>query len=225
MMRCNTVRASFVLGQQTGRNIYLTPELYIKMYLYRPATFVLLCLVVTGCLPTQDDTPLPRLYDNLEYKDNVSRLLGHGGKTVTVGSKTLATDIIWKDSSGSDRSLLELQGDVIVLNMWATWCIPCLDELPYLKEISEEYAPQGVHMIGISIDRAKEPFKSVIDFGYLYDLHYQLVVDSSATAYINYGGTGTIPMTFVIDRQGYIQYIFPAKVKREDLIDAIESLL
>ena len=225
MIGCNTIEAPFVLNPLPRRNIYLTPELYMQMYSYRLVLFVILCTGISGCVPTPDDTPLPRLYDHLEYKDNVSRLLGHGGKTVTIGSSTQATDIVWKDSAGNKRSLLELQGDVVVLNMWATWCIPCLDELPYLKEISETYAPQGVHMLGISIDRVDEPFRSVFDFGYLYDLRYQLVVDSSATAYINYGGTGTIPMTIVIDRDGFVQYVFPAKVKKEDLIEAIESLL
>lgn len=225
MMTCNNINRSFVLGHRLRENIYFAPELYILMYSYSLATLIILCSAITGCLPTQDDTPLPRLYDSLEYRGNVSRLLGHGGKVVTVGSTSLATDIIWKDSSGNRRSLLELQGEVVVLNMWATWCPPCLEELPDLKAISEEYAPEGVHFIGIAIDRDHEPFKSVLDFGYLYDLHYQLILDSSATAYINYGGTGSIPMTYVIDREGFIQHIFPARVNKADLINAIESLL
>jgi thiol-disulfide isomerase/thioredoxin len=197
------------------------------MYFLRICCIFFLCEAMSGCLPSSegDDFSLPRIYDTVGFKANVSRLFGDGGKTVKDNTGTLASNIIWKDSLGATHSLKELGGEVIVLNMWASWCGPCRDEMPALQEIANEYTSSGLRMIGISIDRAHEPFRSVLEFAKDYGVNYQLIVDSTATAYINYGGNGDIPWTYIIDRDGYIQYSFHGQASKEQLIEAIETLL
>jgi peroxiredoxin len=196
------------------------------MMLFRFSSIFIVCIALYGCVPSpEESTPLPRLYDTVEYKANVSRLFGDGGKTVIDNFGTRASDIVWKDASGTLHSLQELQGEVIVLNMWATWCVPCRRELPVFQDIADEYASSGVRMIGIAIDHVQEPFRLVSEFATDYDITFQLIVDSAATSYINYGGTGDIPRTYVIDRNGYIQHIFVGEAKKEQLVEVIEALL
>jgi len=182
-------------------------------------------VVISGCVPTQEDTPVPRIYDSLEYKANVSRLLGDGGKNTEDQYGTIASDIIWKDSAGTERSLKALSGKVVVLNMWAAWCEPCREEMPDLQQLANDYKDNDVYVIGISIDRAREPFRSVLEFARDYSVNYQLILDSAATAYINYGGTGDIPKTYIIGRDGYIQYTFTGKATKSTLDEAIQSVL
>jgi thiol-disulfide isomerase/thioredoxin len=188
---------------------------------------VILLAGIFGCAPSpNENTPITRLYDTVSYLSNVSRLFGDGGNTVTDNIGTFASNLIWKDSSGAERSLDEFIGsEVIVLNMWATWCGPCREELPDLQEIADEYADDGVRVIGISIDRAREPFSSVYDFATYWNISYQLIVDSSAVAYMNYGGNGSIPRTYIIDRNGYIRYTVEGRATKEEFIEAIETLL
>lgn len=181
--------------------------------------------VLSGCLPTQEDTPLPRVYDSLEFKSNVSRLLGNGGKNVEDMYGIIASNIVWKDSAGNERSLQELSGKVIVLNMWAAWCGPCREEMPDLEQVSREYSADDVAVIGVSIDRAREPFRTVVEFAKDYSISYQLILDSAATSYLNYGGTADIPITFIIGRDGYIQYKFVGKATKSKLDEAIQSVL
>jgi thiol-disulfide isomerase/thioredoxin len=195
------------------------------MSLDRLVTIVILTAALGGCIPTPEDAELPRIYDTLEYKLNVSRLFGDGGKLQTDANGTLASNIIWKDSTGVLRSLEEYQGNVIVLNMWASWCGPCRAELPDLQALADDYRTSGVRLVGVSIDRVQEPFRSVLEFAKDYDVTYQLIVDSAARAYLNYGGTGDIPRTYVIDRDGYLYHTFIGQVDREQLEEAIQAIL
>lgn len=56
-------------------------------------------------------------------------------------------------ASGTDVVLADLQGEVVLLNTWATWCTPCKEEMPWLQTLHERYAEQGLQVVGVSIDR------------------------------------------------------------------------
>ena len=56
------------------------------------------------------------------------------------------------DYDGNTVRLTDLEGQVVLLNVWATWCIECLEEMPYLNELNKEYSPSGLKTLSVSID-------------------------------------------------------------------------
>jgi len=104
------------------------------------------------------------------------------------------------DLEGNVVSLSDFEGDVIILDMWATWCPPCRQEIPFLVSLYEEYKDRGLAVVGVGLDRGGAsvlaPF--VEENGVTYTI---LVGDDSIGRL--YGVSG-IPMTLMIDRNGLV---------------------
>ena len=99
---------------------------------------------------------------------------------------------------GGPISLASLRGKVVVINFWASWCIPCKQEAPRLQEVSERYAAQGVVVLGID---AQDFTGDARRFANRYRLTYPIVHDGSGQTLNPYGVTG-FPETFFVDRAG-----------------------
>lgn len=95
-------------------------------------------------------------------------------------------------------SLASLRGKVVVLNFWASWCIPCKQESPRMQEAYARYRDQGVVVLGID---AQDFTGDARRFAEKYGLTYPIVHDGSGTTLTPYGVTG-FPETFFVDRQG-----------------------
>src|SRR5437868_14618822 len=67
-------------------------------------------------------------------------------------SKTLDSAPRYRDRDGQSHALTELKGHVSVVNFWATWCVPCREEMPRLQRLANEYAPKGVTFIALCLD-------------------------------------------------------------------------
>lgn len=104
------------------------------------------------------------------------------------------------DLHGADVSLADFEGKVVVLDLWATWCPPCRQEIPFLVELYEEFEAQGLVVVGVGLDQGGAPTLApfVEENGITYPI---LVGDRDVQA--AYGVTG-IPTTFVIGRDGRI---------------------
>lgn len=63
---------------------------------------------------------------------------------------------VFKDGSGADITLGALEGEILVVNLWATWCAPCIEELPSLARLAEATRGQGIKVVAISVDRADQ---------------------------------------------------------------------
>lgn len=97
-----------------------------------------------------------------------------------------------------------LVGKVVVLNLWATWCNPCRAELPLLEALHKEFAPQGMEMIGVSIDAAGAGL-DIRDFVAEYGMTYKIWLDPDHQFALRFLTVG-VPETFVIDRNGVIRW-------------------
>ncbi len=64
---------------------------------------------------------------------------------------------------GDEISLSEFRGDVVLLDFWATWCVPCMDELPRLKQLYADYHDQGFHIVGVSLDTNEASLSQVLE--------------------------------------------------------------
>ena len=107
----------------------------------------------------------------------------------------------FSDLAGSDRTLLDWQGKVRVVNFWATWCEPCREEIPALQRVQAKFAANGLETIGISIDHADKVRQFAKNMAITYPL---LLGDASVIDVARALGNraGGLPYTLVIDAQG-----------------------
>ncbi|HTZ19799.1 MAG TPA: TlpA disulfide reductase family protein [Opitutaceae bacterium] len=127
----------------------------------------------------------------------------------------------WKlrDLDGQFVDSAQFKGKVVVLDFWATWCPPCLSEIPGYIALQEKYGQNGLTFVGVSLD--SEAPEAVKQFVAQHHMNYPVVLgDESITA--AFGGVEAIPTTFIIDRQGIIRY---RKVGAEKTADFEQRLL
>ena len=114
-----------------------------------------------------------------------------------------APDFQVKDLKGADLSLEKYRGQVVLLDFWATWCGPCIAELPNVKQTYEKYKGQKFQIIGISLDRSRKPLEAMIENDGLSWVHYW---DQNGNIANQYKVTG-IPSMFLLDGQGIIRKV------------------
>ena len=107
-----------------------------------------------------------------------------------------------RDLNGKTVSLSDFKGKVVVLDFWATWCPPCVKEIPHFIELYEQYKDKGFVMVGISVDR--EGVSVVKSFAGKHRINYPILMTDGQVDKA-YGGITAIPTTFVIDRAGNIR--------------------
>ena len=103
--------------------------------------------------------------------------------------------------AGGRLSLAELRGSAVVLNFWASWCIPCRDEAPLLTAANASYGPRGVRIVGVVYQDSAE---NALDFMRRYGQTYDALLDPDGRTAIDYGVFG-IPETFFIDASGVVR--------------------
>lgn len=122
---------------------------------------------------------------------------------VTVGSP--APDFAGATLVAPERAktLADYRGEVVVLNVWATWCLPCRTEMPSIQRLHEAYGPRGLRIVAVSID---DPGKKdeIRKFLAEYRLTFEVLHDSLQAVQQAYQTTG-VPETFVIGRDGIIR--------------------
>jgi cytochrome c biogenesis protein CcmG, thiol:disulfide interchange protein DsbE len=111
-----------------------------------------------------------------------------------------------------DLRLSSLRGKAVVLNVWASWCIPCKEEAPYLEEVWRSNRGRGLVIVGLD---AKDFRADARRFAERYELTFPLVYDGPGNELDGYGITG-FPETFVIDRAGRVVEAFAGAVSGED---------
>jgi cytochrome c biogenesis protein CcmG/thiol:disulfide interchange protein DsbE len=128
------------------------------------------------------------------------------------------------DGEGELR-LSSLQGKVVVLNTWASWCIPCKEEAPYLEQVWRDNRDRGVVVVGLN---AKDLRSDARRFVSRFDLTFPVVRDGSGDTIRKWGVTG-FPETFVLDREGRVIEAFAGAVNSDEdkkrLDSAIERAL
>ena len=123
--------------------------------------------------------------------------------------------------AGERLTLDALEGNAIVLNFWASWCIPCQQEAPMFERLWNEYRNQDVVFLGVNTDDTDSAaYEYIARFG----LTYPHAPDAGSRMEDAYRITG-IPETFVIDRNGEIVHHFVSEPRERDLRDEIERAL
>ena len=139
---------------------------------------VLLAMVLAGMIWVNRDRFVP---------------IGPGGKAPDYSVTTLGGDTV---------SIADFRDKVVVLNVWATWCEPCVREMPALQTLHEKMASEGVEVLGVSVDVGDNT--RVIEFAQALGVTFPILRDPSGDIQKAYAING-LPTTFVIDRKGRIR--------------------
>ncbi|MGD9044145.1 MAG: TlpA disulfide reductase family protein [Desulfobacterales bacterium] len=109
-------------------------------------------------------------------------------------------EIQLKDVFGNTVSLADFRGKVVFLNFWATWCPPCIIEMPPMEKLHRRYKDKDFAMVAINLQETDAQVKSFFD---KYKLSFTALLDSNGEV-ATWFGVGSLPTTFVLDKQGRI---------------------
>ncbi len=123
------------------------------------------------------------------------------------------------DLSGKPVSLGALRGRVVLLNFWATWCGPCLVEMPWFVKWEKEIS--GLAVVGVAMDDEAAPVR---DLAAHYGLNYPVVMGDARLAE-RYGGVYGLPVTLLIDRAGVVRFRHAGAVDVREVEAEIRGLL
>lgn len=117
---------------------------------------------------------------------------------------------------GGRITLEQFKGKPVVLNFFASWCVPCKDEAPMFSQAAVEYSPKGVIFLGIAYNDKEDKAK---EFASQFDLGFPIMMDDSSDkgrTSVKYALFG-VPETFFIDKNGIIQKHYPKPIERTEL--------
>ncbi len=123
-------------------------------------------------------------------------LLRPGASGPAVGDTTPNFQL--SDLGGRTLQLSDYRGKVVVLNFWATWCAPCVQEMPSLNRLTETYAPKGVVVLAVSVDDDEQALRQ---FAAKHELKMTILRDPDRKISRSYQ-TFQYPETYILDRQG-----------------------
>jgi len=129
------------------------------------------------------------------------------------------------DLDGDTVSLASLRDDIVLLNLWATWCPPCRIEMPHLQALHEELGDRGLRVVGVSVD-SEGSFGTVVRF--LDDLGIDfLILRDPAERVPHLYRTIGLPLTVLIDREGIVRWRHSGPLTADDprLRAALDELL
>jgi peroxiredoxin len=133
-------------------------------------------------------------------------------------------DFVVPDLAGRPVQLAALRGKVVFINVWATWCPPCIEEMPTIQRLYERLHDRGVEVLAISIDALGA--QVVAPFMEQYRLTFPALLDPKESI-VHLYHTGGVPESFVVDKQGRLveKVVGPRDWAHPQVIDMFERLL
>jgi thiol-disulfide isomerase/thioredoxin len=133
-------------------------------------------------------------------------------------------ELVLKDLFGVEQKLSSLRGRVVVLNFWATWCGPCVKEMPDLAAIQNQYAALGVQVVGASADTLAEQ-KTVREFIARVKINFPVWLGATTGEMARFGLGPALPGTAIIGRDGKIVAVYQGVIKEADLKKQLDTLI
>jgi thiol-disulfide isomerase/thioredoxin len=137
--------------------------------------------------------------------------------------EALLDSTMMHDADGKPKSLAAFKGQTVVVNFWASWCGPCVEEMPTLAQLNDEYSKKGVKFIGIGVDSEK----NVKAFLQKVPVDYPVYVSGFGGADLarNFGNTaGALPFTVVIDAKGAVRSTKLGQIQPAELKKTLDAL-
>ena len=122
----------------------------------------------------------------------------------------------WPDAQGIQQKLSKWENKPLIVNFWATWCAPCVQEMPELSALQTELVAKDIQLIGIGIDSAT----NIAEFSSKYKISYPLYVAGIAGTELSrsFGNqAGGLPFTVLIGRDGKVKKTYLGRLKMQEL--------
>jgi len=153
------------------------------------------------------------------------------GKPISVGTSKASAcsngqkclpEVSYTDTNGQVYTAKDLAGKVVVVNFWATWCKPCLKEIPDLSRVYEKYKGQGVIILGVLTDNPDS--NQLLNFQSDHEMTYP-VVRSNSDIMVSFMYPESLPTTFVYDRGGREVFTRVGAVSEQALAQVLAPLI
>ena len=125
-------------------------------------------------------------------------------------------DFAMKDLQGVERSISEWDGKALLINFWATWCIPCKREIPMLNELSNEYEGRDFEVLGIAVDTPE----NIQEFMQTIPLDYETLADEDVSQDVAFQFSNSflvLPFTVFLDHKGRVFWMQVEEIHREEV--------
>jgi thiol-disulfide isomerase/thioredoxin len=139
-------------------------------------------------------------------------------------TKVLLPQFSLPDITGTEQPISNWQGKILIINFWATWCPPCLEEVPGFIALQKEYTDKNVQFIGIAIDKAE----LVADYIRSININYPiLIAEKNGEQLVQQLGNTmkVIPYTLIVNPSNQIVYQHPGDLTKKELRAQIEPLM
>lgn len=174
-------------------------------------------VAVTGNVQKKKNVSVIRV-DTLEV---VAASLAERQASTTIGKEI---ELVLKDPFGTEQRLSSFKGRIVILNFWATYCIPCRKEMPDLAAIQNEYAALGVQVIGASADEPEDRDK-VLQFAKETKVNFPIWIGASTVDMMKFGLGTALPGTVIIDKDGRVARVISGVINRADLKKQLDLML
>jgi cytochrome c biogenesis protein CcmG, thiol:disulfide interchange protein DsbE len=132
-----------------------------------------------------------------------------------------APDLALPQLNGTPRTLRDLRGQVVLINVWTTWCPPCRAEMPAIQQAYAEYHDRGFTVLAVN---QREDAAAITSFLEQHGLMFPILMDSDGQASATYQ-TSALPSSFFIDRRGIIRTVYHGPLPPSVINGTIEQLL
>jgi peroxiredoxin len=143
-------------------------------------------------------------------------------RTIPVAVNYEAPSLTLSSLDGNEYSLEDYRGQVVLVNLWATWCPPCKAEMPTLDAFYQEHSDEGFMLIAINDGDKEEDINTFVEN---YGLSFQVWVDTEHKASIHAFKTQSLPSSFVIDREGVIRLRWVGEIEKDTMEEYVTPLL
>lgn len=143
-------------------------------------------------------------------------------RTVDPGDRVKGPVLEGDDLDGRPLSTTDFAGETIVVNVWGSWCAPCVKEAPVLSAVSKEYADKGVQFVGVDV---RDNVNAAKSFNRKYDVTYPSIDDRSGSTLLGFAESlpsQAIPTTWIIDAEGRVAVRILGEVTRTTLSDLVD---
>jgi thiol-disulfide isomerase/thioredoxin len=145
-------------------------------------------------------------------------------KASEVNNEVVDAKLALNDLSGVAQDLKTYNGRFVVVNFWATWCVPCKEEMPDLSAIQNDYAPLGVQVIGATADAEKDKAK-VLKFVRDVKVNFPIWLGLTNPQMESFGVGKALPATVIVNREGKIIWRKVGKIDAAELRKELDKLL
>lgn len=131
-------------------------------------------------------------------------------------------DLVLPDLGGRELDLRGLRGRAVLVNFWASWCTPCIDEMPSIQRLADALASHRVSVIGVNVGEGQLRARAATE---RLGIRFPVLIDKDSAAFERWGGQ-VLPATYVLDGQGVVRYLArgPLEWDSPELVDLVDAL-